>query len=81
MTRADRIAKAATDANHRQPPKLQGCQVQLYEPTAVGLCQYTATVSSSVGDSTATFMSLVVFQQQGGRWQIIASHPSAVRSK
>lgn len=81
LTRADRIERAATDTSHRSSPPLQSCQFQLYGPTAVGQCRYTGTVRSSVGDSTANFVSLVVFNQRGGRWQIIASHPSAVRAK
>lgn len=74
LTRADRVAIAARDTSHRTPPVLQGCQFQFYEAIAVAQCRYTGTVRSASRDSTVNFVSLVVFNERGGRWQILASH-------
>ena len=81
LTRADRVAIASRDTSRGLPRALHGCQVQFYDPSAVAQCRYTGTVRAAAGDSTVNFVSLVVFNRRGGRWQIVASHPAPVRPR
>ena len=84
MTREDRIRFAATDTStNKVKYTLHGCRPQVYRSAAVAHCRYRATIRypDATADTVREFISTAVFVQQGNNWQIVATHPSLVRSR
>jgi hypothetical protein len=80
FSRDQRIANTAADTVHARF-RVDGCRTTMYGQAAVGHCRYTAFVPTGQADSARNFLSTVVFVKQAGGWQIVATHPSAVRPR
>lgn len=79
LTRAERIANTAADTS-RVKFDVLGCRTTTIDrEAAVGHCRYRVTVSTEHGDTVRNFLSTAVFKKTKQGWQIVATHPSAVR--
>ena len=78
LTRDERLKALATDTAGPQSFALKNCRTQVYGSAAVAHCRFTATQRVTGADSTRETISTAVFVRSGGRWQIVATHPSFV---
>lgn len=80
LTRAERMANTAADTS-RVKFEVLGCRTSMIDrEAALGHCRYRVTVPTEHGDTVRNFLSTAVFAKRGKAWQLVSTHPSAVRA-
>jgi hypothetical protein len=80
LTRAERMANTIADTS-RVKFEVLGCRTSMIDrEAALGHCRYRVTVPTERGDTVRNFLSTAVFAKRGKGWQIVSTHPSAVRA-